>query len=240
MSSSNVYAAYKGVMYALTLLVGGLLLGALVIPRLLGWAPMVVVTGSMEPTIRPGDIVVMQPVNGAGVSVGDVVAFRPKDNQAQMITHRVVGKEIASNGEGGRIITQGDANQTKDDPLSFGQVVGKMRYHIPIVGSIISGNGKWIMAGIVLALLVVGEVWERKVNASSKPVKARANVDAWSSVRATPRALNAWDSQPEGQHGEAWSEQPVNAWDGQPVEENVNTWGELDPQAVRERAMAWG
>jgi len=78
-------------------------------------------TGSMEPTLDPGDgfVAVPTPLAG-GIGEGDVVTFRESDGA--LTTHRVVGRT-----DGG-FVTRGDANaftdqQAGDRPVSRDRVV---------------------------------------------------------------------------------------------------------------------
>ncbi len=74
-------SALSGVLSVLTtaLLVGVLALVAavVVVPRVLDGAALTVLTGSMEPTYRPGDVIVVKGVTDAATEVnpGDAVAF---------------------------------------------------------------------------------------------------------------------------------------------------------------------
>lgn len=104
---------------ALVSLVAGAALGQ---PILLGF----VETGSMEPTLEPGDGFVAVPAPVAGeVQPGDVVVFEAQHLQGGgLTTHRVVGET-----DGG-YVTRGDANPFTDQdgqepPVSDGQIVAK-------------------------------------------------------------------------------------------------------------------
>lgn len=72
-------------------------------PSVLGVRTAVVLTGSMEPSIRANDLVVVR--RQASYSVGDVVMFR---SGASTVTHRIT--QVTP--EGYR--TKGDANNTED------------------------------------------------------------------------------------------------------------------------------
>jgi signal peptidase len=104
---------------ALVSLIAGAALGQ---PILLGF----VETGSMEPTLDPGDGFVAIPSAVAGeVQEGDVIVFEAQHLQGGgLTTHRVVGET-----EGG-YVTRGDANPFTDQdgqepPVTDGQIVAK-------------------------------------------------------------------------------------------------------------------
>lgn len=113
------------------LLVALLLLAAAVavVPRVLGGAALTVLTGSMEPTYSPGDMVVAVPQDR--YEVGDVVTFQPVSGDPTLVTHRVVGVTL---GAEPAYVTRGDANGADDDPVSPEQVMGRVVYHVPYVG----------------------------------------------------------------------------------------------------------
>lgn len=67
-----------------------------------------VMTGSMEPTIKTGGVVVVYENDFSEISVGDVIAFRSKAMSDQTALHRVV--ELTEEGA----ITKGDNNQNID------------------------------------------------------------------------------------------------------------------------------
>jgi signal peptidase I len=89
---------------------------------------MTVVSGSMEPGIRVGDIAIVYPSNN--LSVGDVIAFRGPQSP---VLHRIIS--ITSGSNGTVIQTKGDAN-TAPDPFTIpsSAVIGKLIYVIPLLG----------------------------------------------------------------------------------------------------------
>jgi len=103
-------------------------------------------TGSMEPTLTPGDGFVAVPPQLAGsVEEGDVVTFRSVEtNDGRLTTHRIVGR--TENG----FITRGDANPFTDQqggepPVKRGQIVAVALtvngniVVIPQLGDIVTG-----------------------------------------------------------------------------------------------------
>jgi signal peptidase len=91
---------------------------------------LVVLSGSMEPTINMGDMVVTTPITSNAIKVGDIVAFN--DGKEFPITHRVINIT-----EGG-FITKGDANEDPDPMVrSSSSVVGKIAFWVPFAGYIV-------------------------------------------------------------------------------------------------------
>jgi signal peptidase len=142
----------------LALFVGSLLLGQVLgQPVLLAF----VETGSMAPTLEPGDGFIAIPTAVAGpVEVGDVVTFRAETlNGGSITTHRVVGE--TSDG----FITKGDANAVTDQdgaepPVTRDRIVAKALQIggtvvvIPSVGVLVTGvNGALLAFQQRLAIL---------------------------------------------------------------------------------------
>ena len=124
------------------------------VPRLLGGGALTVLTGSMEPTLSPGDMVVVRPVEAADVRIGDVVTFQPVSDDPTLITHRVVAKQVGSSGT--TFVTRGDANGADDDPIVADQIMGEVVYHVPYVGHLavgVGGSRQGIVLGTGAALL---------------------------------------------------------------------------------------
>ena len=107
--------------------IGGLLL----VPQLVGYKTFVIVSGSMEPNIPVGSLVYAKEVPFDEIQVDDIVSYQVSSSTT--VTHRVV--EI--NQDGQEVITKGDANDVVDaSPVSYSQIIGKVVFSIPILGSI--------------------------------------------------------------------------------------------------------
>lgn len=98
---------------------------------IMGYKPGVVISGSMEPAIQAGDMIISKGVNPEDVKIGDVITYRVKG--AIPVTHRVVGIYEKS----GKVIyeTKGDFNRAKDiEDISSDRLVGRMILKIPQAG----------------------------------------------------------------------------------------------------------
>jgi signal peptidase I len=90
----------------------GALSGAVFVAHALGWVqPLVVVSGSMEPEIRRGDLIITIPVAASDVEIGEVTTLR-SDASGRLVTHRVIA--VNRSGEDYVIKMQGDANGVPD------------------------------------------------------------------------------------------------------------------------------
>jgi signal peptidase len=74
----------------------------------LGLHVLAVRSGSMQPAIGPGDLVIARAAPAAGAVRGDVVTFADPGRGGRWVTHRVTGVEPAGNGL--MFHTRGDAN----------------------------------------------------------------------------------------------------------------------------------
>lgn len=93
--------------------------------------PVVIVTGSMEPVIKRGDVVVYEKINYEEIVIGDIIVY---NLDKVKVIHRVI--DIQKTNKYGRVlITKGDNNVTKDsESVLRKQVVGKVVSVIAKVG----------------------------------------------------------------------------------------------------------
>ncbi len=90
-----------------------LLILAVVVGMVLGlWRFAVIDTGSMRPTLNPGDVAVLTSEPTADLRKGQIVAFHPPGEPHLTVTHRAVSVEHIKHG----VIfqTKGDANNARD------------------------------------------------------------------------------------------------------------------------------
>ncbi len=80
------------------------------VPDVLGYKPMIVLSGSMETSIHTGDLVFVKIVDTTTLKEGDVIAFRNEEDT--VTTHRIV--EIVYENGKQYFRTKGDANNTED------------------------------------------------------------------------------------------------------------------------------
>lgn len=96
-----------------------------------GFEPVVITSGSMQPGIRPGDIVLLRvPADPTVLSPGTVVTFADATRPDVLTTHR-----IAAVNPDGTYRTRGDANAGTDStPLDPDRIVGVARMLVPLAG----------------------------------------------------------------------------------------------------------
>jgi signal peptidase len=94
----------------------------------------IVRSGSMQPSIDIGSVVIVRPI--ASYKSGDVIAFRSAKNSKTTITHRV--SSVESGPSGLYYKTKGDANNTIDGwEVKPSQIIGKMFVVVPYVGKLL-------------------------------------------------------------------------------------------------------
>lgn len=81
------------------------------VPDIVGYKPFIVLTGSMEPSIKSGDLVIVKEINPEELKEEDIIAFRHTKEDVVLI-HRIVGKETKE--ETTILKTKGDNNNTED------------------------------------------------------------------------------------------------------------------------------
>ena len=106
-------------------------------------------TGSMEDKIHAGDYILMY--KKKNYYVGDIVTFRVDD---YFVTHRIV--DITGN----KVTTKGDANNAKDDKISFDQIEGKAIYWGGFLNIII--NYKYLLVAFLIGIYLLSCYFESR------------------------------------------------------------------------------
>lgn len=97
----------------------------------LGFTPLKVLTGSMEPAIKIGDLIIVKAMDKSNIGEGDIITYRT--NTGVYVTHRVV--EVVDEGGSTMFRTKGDANNVEDkDLVGEEAIVGKYIFRLPAFG----------------------------------------------------------------------------------------------------------
>lgn len=121
-----------------------------------GYNMYYILTGSMEPDLSAGDIIIGEKVDPAELKVGDVITYKGESGEVKdkVITHEIV--DITKNDGEVRFITKGRANNVEDPPVSKNQIMSKMTVKVPFLGKAFSViNSKWGFFIIIIAPLAV-------------------------------------------------------------------------------------
>lgn len=111
-----------------------------------GYSLLEVVSGSMEPTIHVGDLILINTKDTA-YHVNDIVTF--KDVNGDFVTHRILLIE------GSEMVTKGDNNNTEDSAMSTKDIVGKYLFRIPNAGKVMASFKTPFVMGMVLVIGVL-------------------------------------------------------------------------------------
>ena len=133
------------------------LVAAVLIPRVAGATPYTILTGSMQPKLPPGTLVVVRPVDADEIGSGTVITYQLESGKATTVTHRVVSQGFNGKGEL-QFQTQGDANNTPDENwVKPVQIMGERWYAVPYLGyanNMLPGKERQMAVYIVAALLL--------------------------------------------------------------------------------------
>lgn len=149
-----------GVGWSATLALAALAL-LVAVPLVFGARPFTVLTGSMEPAIGAGDVVIEERISPLEAELGDVVTFKDPEDQSRLITHRV--RSVRRDGSHLWFVTQGDANTGSERwRIEAGGELGRVLYAIPWVGHLAvltqTRTGLLLVLFVPLLLLAVDEL----------------------------------------------------------------------------------
>lgn len=120
-----------------------------------GYYSSVIMSGSMEPAVQVGSIVVTQKIDVDNVNAGDIIVFHRSDSKT---LHRVVEKIVENDSY--YFKTKGDANEDPDPWLvQPEQVQGALLLTIPYYGYLLYYAGTpigFVLMVIVPAALLIG------------------------------------------------------------------------------------
>lgn len=109
----------------------------------------VVKSGSMEPTIKTGSVVINKSQDY--YFNNDIITFKNKDKPLETTTHRVIDK--AYEDPAFLFITQGDANNSPDtEKVTQDRIVGKVVFSIPYIGYIVSFTRT--LPGLIILIII--------------------------------------------------------------------------------------
>ena len=98
-------------------------------------------SGSMEPELKVNDLIIIKEFDD--YEVGDIVTINFNGDK---VTHRIFSIE------GDEVVTKGDANNTKDKPVTRQDIIGKVIYRFRVINYInylLSKPLTWILMLIV-------------------------------------------------------------------------------------------
>ena len=136
------------IIWALIIIILALLLITVASKRtdILGYRLYLIMSGSMEPTIKTNDAIITQKIDDP--QEGDVIAF---ENGNMITVHRIV--QVYTEGDNKMYQTKGDNNNAVDQGLvQRTQVKGKVIARLPGVGQVI----RFLQSHFILLILAIG------------------------------------------------------------------------------------
>jgi signal peptidase len=125
-----------------------------------------VLSGSMRPTLAPGDVVVVTPEPVGDVRPGQVITYAIPVGDHHVETHRVI--RVSGRHQRPAVVTKGDANATPDPWVAVltSPTAWRMRLVIPKAGWLIIWldrpyvqHASLVAAPVVLAVLWLVAIW---------------------------------------------------------------------------------
>ena len=210
------------------------------VPNFLDYAPMIVLSPSMEPQIMKGDLIIIKTVEADQVKEGDVISFFDDSlGQGQITTHRILA--ITTDSDGKPVFTTGgDYNKyRKEDgswevaedpvPVKAEKLVGLYQMRIPKVGKLVNDMqkpigstkipiGYLIFVAVPLVLLVAYELIRRGIFEKSRKKDTEALLAELEALRAQ-QAAQSGESKQEAPPAQAQKMAPAEAAEEAPARE---------------------
>ena len=172
--------ATRRVAAVLFMLTDVILIAFIALPIPFGGKWIMVLSGSMTPTMLVGGMVLMMPAHPASIQEGDIISLNPPGYPDVVVAHRVI--EVIE-GASPSFRTMGDANEEEDQYITTAEnVVGDIRMHIPLLGYILEEVGEFgqtplgmvLLMGVPSLLVVAGET--RNILSARDPRKRRQKI----------------------------------------------------------------
>ncbi|MBA8815677.1 signal peptidase [Microbacterium halimionae] len=133
-----------------------------VVSALFHLALVIILTGSMAPSMPAGTLIVVQDVRATALQVGDVVTV-PRETSSIPVTHRIVSIETdAADGQVRFLTMQGDANARADTEIYRVRDAQRVVFSLPGVGTAIGLLGSPLFVGIgtlIAAIIIAWVMW---------------------------------------------------------------------------------
>jgi signal peptidase len=140
-----------------------------------GYSVFRVSSGSMEPELSVGDVILSKKINANTLEIGDIITYNGTegDYANKIITHKIVN--IDNSGVEKVFTTQGVANNTADPPVYESQVLGKMVYKVPVIGTLY--NFFMTIYGLIAVILIILLAFSNEIITLFKLAKEKVHRD---------------------------------------------------------------
>ena len=114
----------------------------------------IVLTGSMEPSISPGDIIITTPITRKEPKVGDVIAYQAKrfnGENVAVFSHRIISGDLQRG-----FVVKGDANRSPDNQKPKApDILGVVIFVIPFLGNILTPKALFLLVPCIFGLWLI-------------------------------------------------------------------------------------
>ncbi len=114
------------------------------LPMPFGFGAAIVLSGSMEPALSVNDLILVHQTQD--YQVGDIVVYQSGQS---LISHRIVQMDEET------AVTQGDANNTSDDPIRVSDIKGVVVGCIPAAGIFVYALRKPVLIVVVFLCILL-------------------------------------------------------------------------------------
>ena len=114
----------------------------------------IVLTGSMEPSISPGDVIITAPIENKEPHINDVIAYQAKrfnGENVAVFSHRIIDGDL-ENG----FIVKGDANKSPDPQKPKAEdILGVVLFTIPFIGNLLTPKALFLLLPCLFGLWLI-------------------------------------------------------------------------------------
>ena len=129
------------------------------VPNLFGYKALTIVSGSMEPALNIGDLIIIKEINKNQIKKEDIISFHENDS---IVTHRIIGiveedgKELYQ--------TKGDNNNSVDEKLvKYEEIEGVYSFKIKGIGKmLLKMQNIYVMIILLGVIYVIYMIFEEK------------------------------------------------------------------------------
>ncbi|MCI8760994.1 MAG: signal peptidase I [Clostridia bacterium] len=143
-------------------------------PDFFGYKSFVIVSGSMEPTIKKGDAIIVKEVPEEEIKANDIISFMQGQTN---VTHRIIDITIENGVR--KYKTKGDNNNSEDkEKITYEQIEGKYQLKINQFGVITNILKSKITLMILILIIIVMYVYKSRMeNKRQKRKEKRKNME---------------------------------------------------------------
>jgi signal peptidase len=131
---------------------------------------LVVQSGSMEPTIKTGSLVVIKPAGD--YKIGDIITFGQITRTKTPTTHRIVEMKVIDSNP--VYITKGDANNGPDQKeISQKEILGKLLLRVPYIGYAVAAARTKIGFALIIIIPALAIIVEETIKIKNEISKGK-------------------------------------------------------------------